>query len=117
MSRHEDRIRLLHMLGHAQELAAMAAGRARDDLDADRQFNLAVVRLLEIVGEAATRVTPEGQARLPKIPWVEITGLRNRVVHGYDRVDFDVVWATLIDDLPPLIRRLEEFLGAEHRNS
>lgn len=110
MSRHEDRARLLHMLDHAREAVAMTVGRTRLDLDSDRQLNLALVRLLEIVGEAASRVTPQTQALLPGIPWADITGLRNRVVHGYDRVDFDIVWETVVGDLPALIERLEPFL-------
>ena len=90
----------------------MAAGHSRFDLDRDRQLNLSLVRLLEIIGEAAVRVTVETQVLIPEIPWPEITGLRNRVVHGYDRVDFDVVWATIVHDLPPLIVRLDAFLRA-----
>lgn len=57
MSRHEDRVRLLHMRDHGREAIAMMEHRSRADLDADRQLNLAVVRLLEIIGEAAARVT------------------------------------------------------------
>lgn len=117
MSRHDDRTRLLHMLEHAREAVAFAAKRNREDLDADRLLNLALVRLLEIVGEAAARVTTETRGQLPDVPWAEITGLRNRVVHGYDRVDFDVVWATVTSDLPPLVVQLEDFLASSRSSS
>jgi len=60
----------------------MAAGRKRSDLDSDRQFNLALVRLLEIIGEAANRVPEDQRARIPEVPWAEIVGLRNRLIHG-----------------------------------
>ncbi|HYA34717.1 MAG TPA: HepT-like ribonuclease domain-containing protein [Candidatus Binataceae bacterium] len=107
MSRHESDIRLRHMLDHAREAVAMVRGRTRNELDSDRQLNLSLVRLLEIIGEAANRVPPQEQARYPQIPWPEIVGLRNRLIHGYDSVDFDILWQIVADDLPPLIAALE----------
>jgi len=67
-----------------------------------------VVRLLEILGEAATRVPSEMQQFHPSIPWSYIIGMRNRLIHGYDRVDLDIVWTVVVADLPPLATRLEE---------
>jgi len=113
MSQHSDLLRLRHMLDHAREAEDLARGRSREDLDADRLLNLSLVRLLEIVGEAAARVSPEVQERLSGVPWADIVGLRNRVIHGYDRVDFDILWDTIRLDLPPLIARLEDFLSGE----
>jgi uncharacterized protein with HEPN domain len=103
MPRDRDRVRLLHMLEHAREAIQLVAGRPRSDLDADRLLNLALVRLLEIVGEAAAKVTPEARTRYPAIPWSEIVGLRNRLIHGYDSVDFDVLWHVVEGDLPALV--------------
>jgi uncharacterized protein with HEPN domain len=111
MSRHEGDIRLRHMLDHAKEAVAMVRGRTRGELDTDRQLNLSLVRLLEIVGEAAGRVSANERARHPNIPWSEIVGLRNRLIHGYDSVDFDILWRIVSDDLPPLIAALEQALG------
>ncbi len=96
------------MLEHSREAVSMAAGRSRADLDQDRQFNLALVRLLEIVGEAAARVPEEARAKYPEIPWAQIIGLRNRLIHGYDEVDFDILWQILTQDLPALIPILEK---------
>lgn len=101
-----DRIRLLHMLEHAREAMQLVAGRNRSDLDTDRVLNLALVRLLEIVGEAAARVSSEARARHPAIPWSEIVSLRNRLIHGYDAVDMDVLWSIVNTDLPALVRGL-----------
>ena len=112
MSRHEGDLRLRHMLDHAREAVAMARGRTRAELDSDRQLNLSLVRLLEIVGEAAGRVPLEERASHPDIPWPEIVGLRNRLIHGYDSVDFDILWQIVSDDLPPLIAALEGALEA-----
>jgi uncharacterized protein with HEPN domain len=67
-------------------------------------LNLAVVRLLEIVGEAAARLTPELRDRHPEVPWPLIVGLRNRLIHGYDTVHFVIHWVILAHDLAPLVR-------------
>lgn len=110
MTRHDDGMRLRHMSDHAREAVEMAAGRQRVDLDHDRMFQLALVRLVEVVGEAAARVSPEGQRRYASIPWAEVRGLRNRLVHGYDIVDLNILWDIVHDDLPPLIAELERIL-------
>jgi len=106
-SRHDPGVYFRHMVDHAREAVAMAKGRKRADLDSDRQFNLALVRLLEIVGEAANRVPEDQRARLPGVPWAQIVGLRNRLIHGYDEVDFDILWHIVRYDLPRLIEVLE----------
>ena len=95
MSLGEGQVRLRHMLDHSREAVALAVERTRGDLDNDRQLNLALVRLLEIVGEAASRTTEEERQLCPSIPWSQIVGLRNRLIHGYDSVDFDVLWGIL----------------------
>lgn len=110
MSRHEAGLRLRHMLDHAKEAVAMARGRTRTDLDNDRQLNLSLVRLLEIVGEAAGRVPALERAHYPDIPWPEIIALRNRLIHGYDSVDFDILWQIVNNDLEPLIAAIEKGL-------
>jgi uncharacterized protein with HEPN domain len=99
-----------HMLDHAREAIAMVRERVRRDLDADRMLQLALTRIVEIVGEAANRVTTEGQARHPDIPWQSTIALRNRVIHGYDTVDYDIIWRIVNDESPPLIAALERVL-------
>ncbi|HUU60064.1 MAG TPA: HepT-like ribonuclease domain-containing protein [Phycisphaerae bacterium] len=93
----------------------MIRDRQPEDLKRDRMRQLALVRLVEIVGEAATRLSPEGRARYPSIPWREASNMRNRLIHGYDTVDLDVLWDTIVDDLPPLIAELEKLLKAGPR--
>ena len=80
MSRHESQVRLRHMLDHAREAVAMAAGKRRKDLDSDRKLNLALVRLLEVVGEAASRTPADERTQYAQIPWAQIVGLRNRAM-------------------------------------
>jgi uncharacterized protein with HEPN domain len=99
------------MLEHAREAVEMCRDRSREDLDTDRMLNLALVRLVEIVGEAANRVSKQGQADRPQIPWRQVIGMRNRIVHGYDQVDMSILWDTIHHDLPPLIEKLRITLG------
>lgn len=110
MTKHDSVIFYRHMLDHAQEAVALIHGKSRKDLDRDRLLNLALVRLLEIIGEAANRIPKEDQARHPQIPWPQIVSLRNRLIHGYDSVDFDILWQIITQDLPPLIATLEAII-------
>ena len=107
----KDRIRLQHMLDHAAEALNMIKGRNREDLDNDRQLNLSLVRLLEIVGEAASRTSESTRSSHSELPWIQIIGLRNRLIHGYDEVDFDILWTILQDDLPLLVIQLKQSLS------
>ena len=86
------------------------------DLDSDRLLALAVVRLLEIIGEAAGRVPGEEQLRRPGVPWLSIVGLRNRLIHGYDDIDHDIVWQIVTTDLPQLVFELSHSLPDEGRD-
>jgi uncharacterized protein with HEPN domain len=76
-------------------------------------LSLALVRLLEIVGEAAARVSPAVQQQYTQIPRPQIVGLRNRLIHGYDAVDHDIVWDIIQLDLPPLVRELRAIMGIQ----
>jgi uncharacterized protein with HEPN domain len=100
------------MLDHAREAVAMVRGKTRADLDSDRQLNLALVRLLEVVGEAAGRIPPEERTKYSAVPWQDIVSLRNRLIHGYDSVDFDILWEIISRDLPPLVSALEKILAS-----
>jgi len=113
MPKHEPSILLHYRLDHAREAYSLAESRSRADLETDRLLNLALVRLLEIIGEAANRVPIEDRSRYPSIPWPQIIGMRNRLIHGYNSVDFDILWKTLSEDLPPLITALESILASE----
>ena len=105
-----DVVRLRHMLEAASEALEFARNRRRDDLDKDKMLGRAIVRDIEIVGEAASKVTTGTRISLDSIPWSSIVAMRNRLVHGYFDVDNDRVWDTITDDLPPLIAALEQAL-------
>jgi uncharacterized protein with HEPN domain len=110
MSRHDQGTRLRHMLDAAREAQQLSAGLSRQRLEEDRVLTLALIRLLEVVGEAANRIPPEARPTHPDIPWQAIIGLRHRLIHGYDQVDLDVLWQILSADLPRLARGLEQIL-------
>ena len=99
------------MLDAAHEAQSFIQGRSRDDVNSDRMLLLSLVKSIEIIGEAAGRVTPRGRAQYQTIPWVDIIGMRNRLIHAYFDVDLDRVWDTISDDLPPLISELERILS------
>jgi uncharacterized protein with HEPN domain len=104
----DDPTRLRHMLEAAREAMDMARGQHRGDLDTDRKLCLSLVHLLEIVGEAATGVSPDFRARHSDLPWKKIMGMRNRLIHGYFDVNLDIVWQTVTEDLPDLVGKLEQ---------
>lgn len=110
MSRHDPVVALKHMLDHAQKAVALARGRKRTDLDDDLTFNLALTRLVEVIGEAANRVPQEIQTDHPEVAWTEMIGMRNRLIHGYDEVDLDFLWSVVRNDLPTLIGQLKRML-------
>lgn len=113
MTRHDEYVRLRHMLEAAREAVALANGLTRDDLGRQRLVELALTKLVEAVGEAASRIPKDVQERSPGIPRAQIVTMRHRLVHGYDTVDPDVLWGTVTEDLPSLIPLLERALGEE----
>jgi len=113
MSRHDDTTSLRHMLDHAAEALEFARGRRREELASDRALQLILIRLLEVLGEAAGRVSPQARTAHPDVPWRQIVGLRNRLIHGYDVVDLNVLWDIIEDDLPPLVAQLQAMLGEQ----
>ena len=103
-----DHLPLQQMLDYAREALAISQYRQRVDLDNDRVFELALTRLLEIIGEAASRMPENIIESHPEIAWGQIISLRNRLIHGYDSIDFDILWAIVQNDLPDLIEKLEK---------
>ncbi len=111
----EDLTRMQHMLDAAEKALTLISGRSREDLEEDDMLPLAVVRLLEIIGEAAKCVGEGTRSAFPAIPWRMISGTRDRLIHGYHDVDMDVVWSILTQDLMPLSNELRAAVGDRHR--
>ena len=110
MSRRDSEVALVQMLDHARGAMTLSKGKSAQELVNDRLLNLAIVRLMEIVGEAANRVSNEKRSEHPEIPWTQIISLRNRLIHGYDAIDYEILWQILKYDLPELILSLERIL-------
>lgn len=103
----EDKIRLQHMLDAARDAISFAEGQSRKDLDSNRQLVMAVVKCVEIIGEAANQISSETQAKIPALPWRDIIDMRHRLVHAYYDINLDVVWSTIQHDLPFLLNTLQ----------
>lgn len=113
MLREADAIRLRHMLDSAEAAVGFARNRSRADLNDDSMLSFAIVRAIEIVGEAASKVSQEAQVACPGMPWASIVGMRNRLIHAYFDIDLDRVWETITDDLPALIEELRAIIHSD----
>ncbi len=107
----DDRVLLRHMLDAAEEIMAFTQGRKRSDLNDNRLLVLALVKDIEIIGEAAYQTSEETRAKLPELPWEDIIGMRHRLVHAYFDINLDILWQTVQNDLPPLAERLRAYLS------
>lgn len=99
------------MLEAAEEIQAFTTGKRREDLDQDRMLSLSIVRLLEVIGEAANKVSDIIWQKYSSVPWEAIIGTRNRLIHAYFDVDLDIVWETVQRDIPPLISHLKVIMS------
>ena len=104
---------LLDMLVAARRAARFVDGMTFEQFERSDLHQNAVFKTLEIVGEAASRVSEATREAYAGMPWREIIGLRNRIVHAYFDIDIEVVWKIVHEDLPPLIARLETLVPPE----
>ncbi len=107
----EDRIRIADMIGAAETARDFISGRTRRDLDTDLMLVFALVRAIEIVGEAASRVSAATRQVTADIPWTLIVSMRNRLIHGYSDINHEVVWKTAMEELPELLPKLRVLIG------
>ncbi|MBM3154073.1 MAG: DUF86 domain-containing protein [Chloroflexi bacterium] len=113
MARPDNLARLHHMLDAAQKAVEFSRGKSLEEMRHDELLCLALVRLLEILGEAARGTAMSLQERYPEIPWREIISTRDRVAHGYLDIDMSIVYSIVAKDLPPLITHLERIVAQE----
>lgn len=107
----DDNVRLRHMRDAARQAIGFAANRKRTDLDSDMMLVFALVKAIEIVGEAANQITNPTRERYSGIAWADIIGMRHRLIHAYFDINLDILWQTVQQDLPPLIAELDSVLG------
>ena len=99
-----------HMLEAAEWVLSIAEGRARSDLESDLEFFLALCRAIEVIGEAANRVSDATQSGTPEILWRRIIGMRNRLAHQYDNLNYDIIWQVVQEYAPDLITEVRRLL-------
>lgn len=109
-SKEADWIRLRHMHDAIKEASSFIRGQSLKELTGDRKLLLALIKDIEILGEAASHISPAFRSQHPEIPWDLIVATRNRLIHGYFNVDAMVVWKTVTEDLPPLQKQLKKLL-------
>lgn len=117
MTQHDPRTAIEDMIEYSNHAMTIASTRTREDLDLDIELSLALARAVEIVGEAAGHVPPAMRARYPAVPWGQIVGMRNRLIHAYRRVDHDVLWRAVKVELPTLIVNLRRMLADEEQKA
>lgn len=106
----KDQDRIRHMLEAASKAIEFSKGRKRSDLEEDEKLTLSLVHLMEILGEAAAKVSSDFRQHHPEIPWNQVTGIRNRLIHGYFDIDLDIVWQIVTNRLPELIAQLQKIV-------
>jgi len=111
MPKAEDVVRMRHMSDAARKAVEFTRNCNRTDLDKDEKLALSIARLLEVLGEAAKNISSQCRDAYPEIPWRQIAGTRDRLIHGYFDIDLDIVWKIVSTDLPSLSERLEEILS------
>lgn len=111
MTRRDPVITFKQILAHAEEAVQISGTLTFETYLESRIHRLALFYLVEIVGEAATRISPELRKQFPEIPWGQMIALRNRLIHGYDAINLEVVWDILQNDLPPLCHSLRAVIA------
>ncbi len=114
MKKPDDLIRVRHMLDAAGEAQTFLGEATFDEFRENRQLAHAIMRTLEIVGEAASQTTRQFRSRHPEIEWRVVVGMRNRLIHAYFDINHRMVWETVRDDIPLLIQRLRTVLEQEN---
>ncbi len=107
----DDLIRLKHILEATMEALDFVKGKSRTDFDKNRMLVLSLIKEIEIMGEAASKISNGVKEKYPHIPWGDITGMRNYLIHAY----FDMVWKTVTEDLPLLAAEIEKVLSREDK--
>jgi uncharacterized protein with HEPN domain len=110
-----DLNRLRHMLDSAEEAITFTVNKSSKDLDHDRILTPAIIKAIEIIGEAALRVSESCRSNYPVIPWKDIINMRHRMIHAYFDVNLDIVWQTFQTDLPSLVEALEGIIPPEQK--
>ena len=108
-----DWVRLQHIQQAASELKEIIKNRNREDLDSDRFFMFTVIKLVEIMGEATSKISNEIKDQYSQVPWQKIIRMRNRLIHGYFDINLNIIWQTVTENIPPLLEEITNILTNE----
>ena len=106
----DDIVYLRHILDEIVFLRKISKDRSLDDLIHDNYFAHAVRSAIEVIGEAAKNVPDKIKSEYPEIPWRDMAGLRDRIIHGYFRIDYSIVWNVIVQDLPDIEPKISALL-------
>ncbi|MDO9580893.1 MAG: DUF86 domain-containing protein [Bacteroidales bacterium] len=106
----KDIIRLRHIIDEADEACKYAEGISLDEFVKDGKTVRAVIRSIEVIGEAASKISIEFRMEHSDVPWQKVIGMRNRLIHVYFDIDYNIIWQTVKENLPPLIEQLQSIL-------
>jgi uncharacterized protein with HEPN domain len=107
----DDRLTATQMLDIIRRIRAVVRGQTRDAFESDDIRQFALLHLIQMLGEAASRTSAAFREAHPELPWAQMVGMRNRIVHGYDHVDPDIVWRVATEDVEPVLAALERVVG------
>lgn len=109
----DDLVYIGHMLDTARKARSLLEGKDRNAYDGDETLRIALAHLVQVIGEAARRISGETRKAHSQIPWPEVVGMRHKIVHDYMDVDEDILWNVVTADLPTLIEHLEDIVPEE----
>ncbi|MHA1239010.1 MAG: HepT-like ribonuclease domain-containing protein [Candidatus Odinarchaeia archaeon] len=111
----DDTVFLKHILDAINLIEEYLKDKKYNEFKNNRMLQDAIIREIEIIGEAASKISMELRNKYSDIPWRQIVGMRNKLIHGYFGIDLDAVWDTVIKDIPPLKRKLQEIIKIEEK--
>ena len=108
--------RLRHIFDACQEALKFVENQNKEDLQYNRMLALALIKELEIIGEAANNISMDCQLQYSDVPWKDMIGMRNRLVHAYFGINYDIIWRTVTESLPVLLLDVQKIIERESRN-
>lgn len=117
MSQKDDMVYFGHMLDTARKVAERTRGLTRERFNANEDLRLALAHLVQVIGEAARRISDEGRLAHPEIPWRQIMGMRHKIVHDYMDIKESILWEVVTKDMPPLLSALERIVPPDDQEA